>query len=414
MKKNSFFSNTANQIIMAMILGIAAGAFLGEKAAIFAPLGDIFMQLIKMLVIPLVTVSIISGAASLGNTKSAGKIGVATFTFYMATTAVAVALGLAFGAIFKPGIGLDVEAIKGMFSNEFADRGGTPGFWATIKGVIPVNPFSALLEGNILQVLFFSLFFGFGVSTLEKPKKENLMEIFSNITEAFIWMIGKVMLIAPIGVFGLMADAVGTFGYGTLSLVAKLLGVYIVALAIQTFGVYPLIVKLMSSTSPVKFISKIKKAQIVALSTASSMGTLPVTFEVCEDDLGVSNETASFVLPLGATINMDGNAIYYALVAMFFAQMFGIQLGVTEYIAIILTATLGSIGQAGVPGPTLLVVAVLLSANIPVVGLPLLFGVDRLFDMLRTAVNITGDASCAVIVDGIKKADEANISSSAS
>ncbi len=409
MKKNGFFSNTANQILIAMILGIAAGALLDEKAAMFAPLGDIFMQLIKMLVIPLVTVSIISGAASLGNTKSAGKIGVATFAYYMTTTAVAVALGLAFGAIFKPGIGLDMDAIRSMFSNEFANRGATPGFWATVKGVIPVNPFSALLEGNILQVLFFSLFFGFGVSTLEKIKKDNLMEIFGNITEALIWMIGKIMLIAPLGVFGLMADAVGTFGYEALGLVAKLLIVYIFALAIQAFGVYPLIVKLLSSASPLRFISSIKKAQIVALSTASSMGTLPVTFEVCEDELGVSNETASFVLPLGATINMDGNAIYYALVAMFFSQMFGIQLGATEYVAIILTATLGSIGQAGVPGPSLLVVAVLLAANIPVVGLPLLFGVDRLFDMLRTAVNITGDASCAVVVDGIKKSDDAKI-----
>ena len=409
MKKNGFFSNTANQIIIAMVLGIATGALLDEKAAMFAPLGDIFMQLIKMLVIPLVTVSIISGAASLGNTKSAGKIGIATFAYYMTTTAVAVALGLAFGAIFQPGTGLDMEAIRSMFSSEFADRGGTPGFWATVKGVIPVNPFSALLEGNILQVLFFSLFFGFGVSTLEKHKKDNLMEIFGNITEALIWMIGKIMLIAPLGVFGLMADAVGTFGYEALGLVAKLLVVYVIALAIQAFGVYPLIVKLLSSTSPVKFISRIRKAQIVALSTASSMGTLPVTFEVCEDELGVSNETASFVLPLGATINMDGNAIYYALVAMFFSQMFGMQLGATEYIAIILTATLGSIGQAGVPGPSLLVVAVLLAANIPVVGLPLLFGVDRLFDMLRTAVNITGDASCAIVVDGIKKADENKI-----
>ena len=409
MKKNGFFSNTANQIIIAMVLGIATGALLDEKAAMFAPLGDIFMQLIKMLVIPLVTVSIISGAASLGNTKSAGKIGIATFAYYMTTTAVAVALGLAFGAIFQPGTGLDMEAIRSMFSSEFADRGGTPGFWATVKGVIPVNPFSALLEGNILQVLFFSLFFGFGVSTLEKHKKDNLMEIFGNITEALIWMIGKIMLIAPLGVFGLMADAVGTFGYEALGLVAKLLVVYVIALAIQAFGVYPLIVKVLSSTSPVKFISRIRKAQIVALSTASSMGTLPVTFEVCEDELGVSNETASFVLPLGATINMDGNAIYYALVAMFFSQMFGMQLGATEYIAIILTATLGSIGQAGVPGPSLLVVAVLLAANIPVVGLPLLFGVDRLFDMLRTAVNITGDASCAIVVDGIKKADDNKI-----
>jgi Na+/H+-dicarboxylate symporter len=152
---------------------------------------------------------------------------------------------------------------------------------------------------------------------------------------------------------------------------------------------------------PLEFIKKISKAQIVALSTSSSMATLPVTMEVCEKEMNVSKETSSFVLPLGATINMDGNAIYYALSALFFAQIFGIELGMAQYVAITITATLGSIGQAGVPGPTLLVVAVLLSADIPVVGLPLLFGVDRLFDMMRTAVNITGDASCAVIVDSM-------------
>ncbi|SQB91573.1 proton/glutamate symporter [Clostridium tetanomorphum] len=152
-----------------------------------------------------------------------------------------------------------------------------------------------------------------------------------------------------------------------------------------------------------KFWSNIYKPELVALSTASSMATLPINMEVCEKDLGISKETSSFVLPLGATINMDGNAIYYALVSCFFAQMFGINLGIPQYVAIILTATIGSIGQAGVPGPTLLVVAVLLSANIPVVGLPILFGVDRIFDMLRTSVNITGDASCAIIVDGLRK-----------
>jgi Na+/H+-dicarboxylate symporter len=168
---------------------------------------------------------------------------------------------------------------------------------------------------------------------------------------------------------------------------------------LQTFGVYPLLLRLCSRMSPRRFFSKIYEAQIVALSTSSSMATLPVTMEVCEKELGVSNATGSFVLPLGATINMDGNAIYYALVAVFFAQLFGITLGPPEIIAIILTATLGSIGQAGVPGPTLLVVAVLLAAKLPVEGLPLLFGVDRIFDMLRTAVNITGDASCAVIMD---------------
>lgn len=397
--------NLGVAILISMVLGILAGAILKEKAVIFAPLGSIFISLIKMMVIPLVTVSIILGASSLADTKSAGKIGVGTFVYYMGTTAVAVALGLVMRGIFKPGLGLNEASLPEQFldkSGELATMGEISGFWDTVLGIIPTNPIASLLNGNILQILFFSLFLGVGLSHLAKEKKEPVLNMLTGLNEALIWMIMKVMLIAPFGVFGLMADAVGTFGYDILALVLKLLVVYTITLIIQTFGIYPVLVKLLSKVNPMHFVKKISKAQIVALSTASSMATLPVTFEVCEDELGVSNETTSFVLPLGATINMDGNAIYYALVAMFFAQMYGIDLGFSQYIAIIITATIGSIGQAGVPGPSLLVVAVLLSAGLPVQALPLLFGVDRLFDMMRTAVNITGDASCAVVMDNLK------------
>ncbi|WP_319204928.1 dicarboxylate/amino acid:cation symporter [uncultured Ilyobacter sp.] len=407
MKKGKL--NLGVAILIAMLLGIVTGAILKEKSVMFAPLGSIFIHLIKMMVIPLVTVSIILGAASLGETKSAGKIGLGTFVYYLSTTAVAVTLGLVFGGIFKPGLGLQEGSLPDQFldkTGELASKGDIAGFWDTILGIIPTNPLAGLVNGNILQILFFSLFLGIALSKLVKEKREPVINLLESLNEAMIWMILKVMILAPIGVFGLMADAVGTFGYDILALVLKLLIVYTVALALQTFGVYPLFVKLLSKTSPSRFIKKISKAQIVALSTASSMATLPVTFEVCEEELDVSNETTSFVLPLGATINMDGNAIYYALCAMFFAQMYGIQLGMTQYIAIIITATIGSIGQAGVPGPSLLVVAVLLAAGLPVQALPLLFGVDRIFDMMRTAVNITGDASCAVIIQSMLDKDE--------
>ncbi|MFD3156220.1 dicarboxylate/amino acid:cation symporter [Haloimpatiens sp. FM7330] len=401
--KKNLFKNLGFLIILAMFLGIIVGLIMGKKASMFSPLGDIFMQLIKMVVIPLVACSIISGAASIGESKSAGKIGISTFVYYLSTTAVAVIIALILGELTKPGIGISMDAVKSMFSNEYADKGTIPGFWETIKGIIPQNPIKALVDGNILQILFFSLFLGFGISSLSKDTKEHVIKVFNGLTDALVFVITKIMYIAPIGVFALMADATGTFGYKILLLVVKLLVVYIVALLIHAFGIYSLALKLFSKISIGKFFSKIYKAQLVALSTASSMATLPINMEICEKEFGVSKETTSFVLPLGATINMDGNSIYYALAACFFAQLFGIELGMTQYLAIIFTATIGSIGQAGVPGPSLLVVAVLLSANIPVTGLPLLFGVDRLFDMLRTAVNITGDASCAVIVDGIRK-----------
>lgn len=402
-KKKSIFASLGAIIILSMFLGIIVGALMGKNASVFAPLGDIFMQLIKMVVVPLVAFSIVTGAASIGDTKSAGKIGIATFAYYMATTVVAVIIGLVFGELFKPGAGVPVDSLKSMFSNEYATKGSLPGFWDTVKGIIPENPIRALVEGNILQIIFFSLFLGFGISSLEKDKKDFVLKVFSCINDALVFIIMKVMYIAPIGVFALMADATGTFGYEILKRIFVLFIVYLGTLILHNFGFYSLNIKLFSKLSLKRFWSNIYKPELVALSTASSMATLPVNMETCEIDLGVSKETSSFVLPLGATINMDGNAIYYALVSCFFAQMFGIHLGIPQYIAIIFTATIGSIGQAGVPGPTLLVVAVLLSANIPVVGLPILFGVDRIFDMLRTAVNITGDASCAVIVDRLRE-----------
>lgn len=404
--------NLGLAILISMILGILCGiviqkipGFVEHYGYIFEKLGDVFIHSIKMMVIPLVCVSIILGASSLGETKSAGKVGIGTFVYYLGTTAVAVVIGLIFGEVFKPGVGLSESSLPKEFLDgvsQYADKGEIPGFWDTILGIIPTNPIASLVNGNILQILFFSVFLGIAISKLPKSNRDSVVNILNGFNDAMIWMILKVMVIAPIGVFGLMASAVATFGYEVLGLVLKLLVVYTGALLLHTFGVYSLCVKILSKTSPILFIKKIYKAQIVAISTASSMATLPVTMEVCEEDLGVSNETTSFVLPLGATINMDGNAIYYALVAVFFAQMYGINLGIPQYIAIIITATIGSIGQAGVPGPSLLVVAVLLAANLPINALPLLFGVDRIFDMMRTAVNITGDASCAVVMENLK------------
>jgi Na+/H+-dicarboxylate symporter len=397
--KKSIFGNLGVMIFIAMILGIIVGAIMQEKATIIAPLGEVFVSLIKMVVIPLVFFSIINGAASIGNSHSAGKVGMTTFVFYLSTTAVAVIFALVLGQIFKPGVGAGLEGFAGMMSNEYADSGALPTFWETVIGIIPTNPFESLVAGNILQLLFFSMFFGFGVNALKESQREPLLNIIGGITDALVYVILKVMIVAPIGVFALMADAVGTFGWSVLISVGKLLLLYTVALLIHTFGFYGILIKLFSKQNVLEFFKKFGKVQAFALSTASSMATIPLNEETLQKDLGVSKTTTSFVIPLGATINMDGNAIYYALAACFFAQWFNVELGLPQFIAIILTATIGSIGQAGVPGPSLLVVAVLLAANIPVIGLPILFGVDRLFDMMRTAVNVTGDAACAVIVD---------------
>lgn len=391
--------NIGFQVMVAMVLGVLAGVFMGEQAAIFAPLGNLFIQLIKMLVIPLVAVAILSGAANLGTSPAAGKIGAATLGFFLLTSALAVSLALVMGQLFKPGIGVDFGAMSTLFSGDYSDKGALPDAVATVLGMIPTNVFQSLNEANILQILVFCMFLGIALAKQPRERAKPLVDGLNTLVDAFVWMINKVMLIAPLGVFGLMADAIGTYGFDVLTLVLKLFLVYVGAILIFGFVVYPLLVAIFSNTPVMKYLSAMKKPQIVAFSTASSMATLPVNMETCERELKVSNATASFVLPLGATINMSGNAIYYGLVAIFFAQIYNIDLSAGAWAAIIVTSTLGAIGQAGVPGPSFLVVAVLLAAGIPIEGLPLLFALDRLFDMIRTALNITGDAACAVIVD---------------
>ncbi len=400
-EKKHWLTNIGLQVVLAMVLGTLTGLVLGKDAQLFAPLGNIFINLIKMLVIPLVVVALISGASGLGNSQSAGKVGVLTLGYFAFTSALAVALALLLGQWFKPGHGIDVASISSVFSNQYADNGEIAGFWDTITGMIPTNIFDSLTQGNILQILVFCLFFGIALTKQDKAKRQPILDVVNTLVDVLVWMMNKVMLLAPLGVFGLMANAVGTFGFSALSVVFNLFWVYVLAIVIFAFVVYPLMVQSLSQVSAKQFISAMKKPQALALSTASSMATLPVNMDTCQQELKVNTSTSAFVLPLGATINMSGNAIYYGLVAVFFAQIFHVDLGIGAYIAIILTSTLGAVGQAGVPGPSFLVVAVLLAAGIPIEGLPLLFALDRIFDMIRTALNITGDAACAVIVDAM-------------
>ena len=392
-------------IIIATVLGAVVGLVMGKEAHALAPIGDLFMTLIKMVVVPMVFFSLVGGAASLGNSKSAGKIGAVTFIYYGVTTAVAVGLGLIASELAKPGVGINMSAISGAAIDvDMSQSGSIPGFWETVIGFVPVNPFAALVEGNILQTIVFGLFVGFALSMLEDEKKNFMMKIFNYFTEIFIKIMTGIMYVAPVGVFALMADATGTFGYDVLVKIMQLVGLYVVVLAIVTYGMIGGSVALFSKKiGYVQFFKSMWKCQVFAFSTASSMATLPLNMNTCEEEFGLNKGTVSFALPLGATINMNGNAAYYAMAACFIAQMYGIELSFGQYIAIIITSTLGAVGQAGVPGPTLLVVAVLVSAGIPIDALPILFGVDRIFDMLRTAVNITGDAACATIVDRFRE-----------
>lgn len=404
MKK--LLKNVGFWIIIAMIIGIVVGVQMGDSASMFKPLGDLFIQLIKMLVVPLVLVSIISGAAALGETKSAGLIGFVSIGFMMVTTIISIVLALTLGEIFQPGASIDHNAIESLIeSSEVVDSAAsapTMGFWDTVIGMIPANPIQALAEGNILQIIIFGLFFGFGISALAKDKRTKISNGLNYILEALIWCIEKVMYVAPFGVFGLIAEATGTFGFDVLIQVANVLWIDIIAILAIGLGLYPLCVALFSRVKLKDYFRAMVKPQIVSFSTASSLATLPVNMEAC-DEMGISKQTSGFVLPLGATINMAGNAIYYALLATFFAQFYGIDLAMADYISITVVCALGAIGQAGVPGPTLLAAAVLVAAGIPLEGLPLFYALDRIFDMMRTTLNITGDAACAAVVDRFVK-----------
>lgn len=495
MKK--LLKNLGVWIIIAMIVGIVVGIFMGEDAAVFKPLGDLFIQLIKMLVVPLVLVSIISGAAALGETKSAGLIGGLSIAYMMVTTVIAIVVALVLSVAFQPGTSVESDtfssnereyvAESGYYIDltagdssettlEFAieaegvasarwmaypesedapsvneilaigedvdltqpatirveeldsstsyavvvaaelEDGSTVatkpitsttlqkpmGFWNTVIGMIPANPIEALAKGDILQIIIFGLFFGFGISALKDDKRRMLTNGLNTILEALIWCIGKVMYVAPFGVFGLIADATGTFGFSLLVQVSNVLWIDLLAVVIIGLGLYPLTIALFSRVKLKDYFREMVKPQIVSFSTASSLATLPVNMEAC-DRMGVSKQTSGFVLPLGATINMSGNAIYYALLATFFAQLYGIELGMPEYVSITIVCALGAIGQAGVPGPTLLAAAVLVAAGIPLDGLPLFYALDRLFDMIRTTLNISGDAACAAVVDRFVK-----------
>lgn len=390
-------TNLGFWILVAMGAGIVAGVVMNEQATMFAPLGTLFIQLVKMLVVPLVAISIVAGAASLGGSRSAGVIGGVSITYILLTTLVSVFIAFGANFLFAPGAGVDLSLFQG---GNAENLGSAPSlsFWDTLIGMVPANPIKALADGNILQIIVFGLLLGFGISALAEDKRLKIINGLNALLEALVWCIGKVMWVAPLGVFGLMAESVGTFGFDVLLRIMDLVWVYILAILVMGVVVYPLTIVTMSRVPLKEFAKEMLRPQLVAFSTASSLVTLPENMSACAR-LGISKEVSGFVVPLGATINMTGNAIYYTLVTLFFADMYGIDMSISHYVAIAVVSTLGSIGQAGVPGPTLLVVAVMAAAGVPIEGLPLLYALDRIFDMIRTVLNITGDAACAAVTD---------------
>jgi proton glutamate symport protein len=382
------------QILIAIVLGVIIGLALGEKADHLKVVGDIFIQLLKMIIIPLILASMVAGIVSLGDVRRLGRIGLKTFMYYMATTLLAVCVGLVLVNLMKPGFGVDMGAEAAV---DIAGR-EMPSIVSIIKDIIPENVFAAMAQDKVLSVIFFSLLLGVAISSTGE-KARPLTVLFEGLNTVMMKVTDWIMRLAPVGVFALMAYTIGTMGLSVVRPLALYMVTVILGLSIHAVITLPVLLSVFGRYSPLKFIRDMFSAVATAFSTASSAATLPITMECLRENTVVSNKVASFVLPLGATVNMDGTALYEAVAAMFIAQAYGINLSIWQQLVIMLTATLASIGAAAIPGAGLVTMVIVLRAvNLPLEGIGMILAVDRLLDMLRTAVNVWGDACGTAIV----------------
>jgi Na+/H+-dicarboxylate symporter len=398
-------TSVPTQIFVGLILGAVAGLIYSQDAAVLRPVGTAFIRLIKMVVIPLIFASLLIGVASLGDLRKIGRIGGKTFAFYIAYYVSAVALGLFLANVLKPGANLpesvqaELKASYGETAESQALRAGErPGLGEVLIDIIPDNPADSFVKANMLQIIFIAMFMGVVISLLDKKKMKPVIAFFEAINDIMIKIVEIVIKIAPYAVFALIAAVVGTFGVDILMSLVRYCAVTIGGLVLLAFT-YPAVVTLFTKYPYFKFWKGIYEAQLIAFSTCSSSATLPVTMECAEDNIGVSKEISSFVLPLGATINMNGTALYQGVTAIFIAQVYGMHLGLGDQLAIVLTATLASIGAAGAPAMgVLMLVIVLRQVGIPLEGIALILGVERILDMSRTVINITGDIAAATVI----------------
>lgn len=388
--------NLLTQILIAFVIAIILGLIFGPSIEVLQPLGDLFLRLIRFIIVPLVLATLVIGVASIGDPQSLGRVGGKTIVYYLVTTAIAIIIGLAFAFAISPGKGLsiDVEAVEEVEVNE------SEGVIQTFLNIVPTNPFESLMEGNILQIIFFAIFVGLAI-TLVGKKAEPVYKFFDGFAEIMFRITGIVMRFAPIGILGLVAPIVGQYGAQVLLPLLKIILAVAIACIVHAVVMYSLSVKTFANMNPLTFFKGIGPAAIVAFSTASSAATLPITIKNTQENLGVSNKISSFVLPLGATINMDGTAIYQGVAVIFIAQFYGLDLTFMQLVTVVITTVLASIGTAGVPGAGMIMLAMVLAAiNLPLEGIALIAGIDRILDMFRTTVNIVGDASAAVVVAG--------------
>ncbi|MCC3668474.1 dicarboxylate/amino acid:cation symporter [Terrisporobacter mayombei] len=398
-----------SKILLGLFLGFIFGLILKSLpesyikdtviiGGVFKVLGSGFTSAIKMMVVPLVFVSLVCGASSMGDVKQLGRIGTKTMAFYLSTTAIAIVTALFLGSVLKPGEGLDMSSLV---TGEVA-IGESKSLVDIILGIIPSNPIASFANGDMLQIIFFALLTGVAMSMVGE-KAEPIRKVFESANDICMKMVGIIMMAAPIGVFALVAETFSTVGKDAILVLIKYLAVVLLGLAIHVTIVYGGLFKIFTKQKIMPFLKKFTKVAAITFSTSSSNASVPASMEILED-LGVGKTTRSFTIPMGATINMDGTAIMQGVAALFIAQIYGIDLEINQMMTIVLTATLASIGTAGVPGVGMIMLSmVLTSVNLPLEGIGLIMGVERIVDMFRTTVNVMGDNVCTLIVANSEK-----------
>ncbi|WP_066894410.1 dicarboxylate/amino acid:cation symporter [Clostridium nigeriense] len=401
MKKNL---SLTKKIFISMFLGAILGILIQSISSDFIKntiilngfvkvLSDIFLSSIKMMVVPLVFISLTCGAASIENIRKLGRVGIKTFSFYILTTCIAITIGVILALTVKPGLGLDMSHLLISQPTISQDKS----FIDIIVGIVPTNPFESLIKGDMLQIIFFSILLGISISLIGK-KAEIVKKAFESLNEVIMKIVQIVMYFAPIGVFALMTNTFATIGFSAMLPLIKYMLVILFALVIHSLFIYGGMFKIFTRLSIRPFFKKFIKPASIVFSTASSNAALPVTLETI-NEMGVDNSISSFTIPLGATINMDGTAIMQGVAAIFISQVYKIELGLPAILTIILTATLASIGTAGVPGVGMVMLSMVLqSVGLPIEGIGLILGIDRILDMCRSTVNTMGDCICTIII----------------
>lgn len=383
-----------HKVTLGLVLGIVCGIFLPNYVEYVKPVGTLFLKLIKMIIAPMIFFSLVAGISSMNDPSSLGRVGLKATAAFLTTTTFAVFFGLGVALILEPGVGVHVDF--GDVSTKVSDHKFNLGEF--LINIVPESAVGAFVNNNFLQVVFFAVFTGVTINKMgaSAAPVKNLSQAMSKLV---LKMINIIIQFSPYGAFALTAWVIGTQGVGVLYGLSKLIFAVVIAMIMQ-YLIFGLLIMIFCRMSPLPFYRKSLSYQVLAFSTSSSKATLPTTMEVCRYELGVSDSSTSFILPLGASINMDGFAINLGLTTIFFAQMQEVVLSSSDYLMIILTATLGSIGGAGIPGASLIMLPMVLSSvNLPIEGVAILAGVDRILDMLRTTINITGDATITLIVD---------------